>query len=151
MDLLFLIFIFISKYIFCLIIRILSCFSHPVWKLLFFPYLKKGSDQVRGKLPDQQIDVTALIRFVYGPNKLPLLLTKAVWSIPYLRHPYGLDRMRIRSTLLVIRIYWFFSDYAFKIVNHTDLMGFFQCTKISNFEIANTFSTCFLTLKYCVL
>ena len=72
---------------------------------LIFPYLKKGSDRFRSRLPDQKIYVTALIRFVYGPNKLPLLLTKAAWSIPYLRYPYGPDRILIRSTLLVIRIY----------------------------------------------
>ena len=34
----------------------------------FLPYLKKGSDQVRWRLPDQQIYVTDLMRSVYGPN-----------------------------------------------------------------------------------
>ena len=53
----------------------------PVRKL---PYLKKGSDHVRSRLPDQKIYVTALIRFVYGPNKLPLL-TKAFAAVAYKR------------------------------------------------------------------
>ena len=80
-------------------------FYVPCGNCLILPYLKKGSDQIRSRLTDQKIFVTALIRFVYGPNKLPLLLTKATWSILYLRYPYGPDRILIRSTLLVIRIY----------------------------------------------
>ena len=78
---------------------------NPCGNCLMMPYLKEGSDHVRSRLSDQQIYVTALIRFVYGPNKFPLLLIKVAWSIPYLRYPYGPDRIWIRSTLLVISIY----------------------------------------------
>ena len=57
-----------------------------------------------GSTPIFSPGVMALIRSVYGPNKVSLLLTEEAWSIPYLRYPYGSDRIRIRSTLLVIRI-----------------------------------------------
>ena len=59
----------------CVAVRSFSpALQLPLRKL---PYLKKGSDQVRSRLPGQKIYVTALIRFVYGPNKRPILITKA--------------------------------------------------------------------------
>ena len=77
----------------------------PVRKLPYFALFKKRLGPGPGRLSDQKIYVTALITFVYGQNKLPLLLSKAAWSISYLRYPCGSDKIRIGSTLLVIRIY----------------------------------------------